>query len=95
MRRRTYNVSPKRERVVREAISTMRAARRQICPQLLDEAKKSIGTAFEKLAQSKETPIAAKNDGIDRRKNLNIIMRYLEISSDNQELKKLLKDFQF
>ena len=98
MRRRIYKLTPKCERIVQEAIVSMRLARRKISPTLLEEAKRSISKAFERIvengqkaAQKEERDTNGKVP-IDKKKNLNIILKYIELCPENQALRNVLKD---
>lgn len=90
MSRRIYYWNPKRKQIHQEALLNLRAARKSIDPELLENARQAIAHGLE-LAH-KEAGAANKDATsqeavtVDRQKNLTIIMRFLELKRDDQQL---------
>lgn len=94
MRRRIYKLSPKREKIVGEAMNSMRAARNAIEPALLDEARNAIVDAMEKaIAKDEELAVRSNTYKVDRKKNLDIVMQYIQLRPDHAGVKQELRSF--
>lgn len=88
--RRVYQSNPRRKKLQQEMLLNMRAARRQIDPTLLDQARDAILNAHEKKAET------TSHISMDRRNTLSIVLQYMELIRHDpdrrRDLKKLLTD---
>ncbi len=92
MKKRTYTTA-RRQRIVNEALSTARMARETIDPELLERARKAIGAAAETAQSDKYRPMQAERVPVDQKKNLTIVMKYLELCPDNKALHQEIRAF--
>ncbi len=97
MRRVTYTQSFKKRKIRQEALEALRTARAAIDPETLAIARAAIEAQQEPEApdetQSPESAEAAPGFvPVDRRKNLSIIMKYLEMKKDNKSLLQAIRD---
>lgn len=78
--RRYYYTTPRKQKLKQEALLHLRKLRRTIDPAVLDRARELIA------AQAEEQQAAPASNGdtatFDRRKNLSIIMKFLELQTD-------------
>lgn len=79
--RRFYYSTPKKQKLKQEALLNMRKARDNIDPDLLTHIRGIIGTQAEKLIPPAKEDSSGKVS-VDRRKNLSIIMKFLELQPD-------------
>ncbi len=79
--RRFYYSTPKKQKLKQEALLNMRKARDNIDPDLLTHIRGIIGTQAEKLTLPPKEDASGKVS-VDRRKNLSIIMKFLELQPD-------------
>ncbi|PJB71041.1 MAG: hypothetical protein CO093_06285 [Alphaproteobacteria bacterium CG_4_9_14_3_um_filter_47_13] len=86
MTKKIHHITEKRERIVTQALSTARKARETLDPALLEKARDAIGTALESYQNDKDRSLQADSIPVDQKKNLTIIMRYLELHPDNKPL---------
>lgn len=90
MSRRIYYWNPKRKQIQQEALLALRDARRAIDPALLENARQAIASglaqAHEAAAAANEPPAPPGSIAVDRQKNLTVIMQFLELKRDNQQL---------
>jgi hypothetical protein len=80
--RRFYYSTPKKQKLKQEALLNMRKARDNIDPDLLTHIRGVIETQAAKAATPAPKADEAGKIGIDRRKNLSIIMKFLELQPD-------------
>lgn len=80
--RRFYYSTPKKQKLKQEALLNLRKARDNIDPDLLAHIRGIIGTQAEKVTPSPAKEDASGKVSVDRRKNLSIIMKFLELQPD-------------
>ena len=96
MRRRVYQITPKRKRIIDDALKTVRETRQAIGPELLGQARESIGNALEqkeKTAFRPVRPMQAERVPVDQKKNLTTVMKLLELKPDNKALHREILTF--
>ncbi len=102
MTRRSYMVTPKRRRLISEALDMVAQTRRRIDPDLLRKARQSIAVAAEnsqKHESPKPSPSRTENIArqdyipIDRNKNMGTILKFLEMNPGNASLQKEISRF--
>lgn len=85
--RRVYMMNPKRKRLQQDMLVAMRQARKKIDPELLEKAREIILQAQMAQAEAHATqPEDEMKPGfvaIDRQKNLNAILQYMELIRDD------------
>ncbi|MBU0859606.1 MAG: hypothetical protein KJ667_06690 [Alphaproteobacteria bacterium] len=90
MSRRIYYWNPKRKQIHQEALLNLRNARQSIDPELLESARQAIAEGMEKARSQQDIPANEKAPPgtvpVDRQKNLSVIMQFLELKRDNQQL---------
>lgn len=105
-------MNPARQRLKQEFLASYRKARKAMDPGLLEEARKSIIEALQRLdrekaretgretGREKAAGTARATDGrsqdsftvpIDRKQNLSVIMKYLEMNPDNKQVRDQLQ----
>ena len=92
-----YTDTPQRRRLKQEAILILRQTRGLIDQQLLDKARAQITSRMEKItAAPASEPSNQRFEKIDRQKNMNTILKFIELKADNkslmQEMKNLLQE---
>ena len=91
-----YTDTPERRRLKQEAILILRQTRGLIDQELLDRARAQITGRMEKMAASTPEPSNERFEKIDRQKNMNTILKFIEMKADNkalmQEMKTLLQE---
>lgn len=100
MTRRVYYTDEKKRRQRQDLMLNYRKARRAIDPGLLDGARnmiiEAIENAQEKIRQKERAGKPSEMIPIDRKRNLSIVMKYLEMNPDNRaarnEILLLLKE---
>ena len=96
MRRRYYN-SKSQKKIRMEALLTMKKARREIDPVLLENAQKAIADAWfaRRDAQDRETVTKAYQTEdsvpVDLKRNLCVIQKFIEMNADNKSLQRQIK----
>lgn len=93
MKRRVYKLTTKRQKIVQDAMGAMREARAGIAPELIEDVRNAIATALEKEQQRSETKMQLEHVPVDKKKNLSIVMKFLEMQPDNKALHKELNSF--
>lgn len=76
-----------RDRLVEEALKRLRAARQRIDPGVLDRVRQAIAIqAMSEMAG----PIRVRDSDtqIDRGKNMNTVMKFLQLNSENGEMNR-------
>lgn len=73
-----------------------RKARKAMDPGLLEEARKSILEALARLDQNEDRPRNRQADEsktvpVDRKQNLKVIMKYMEMNPDNRQVRDQLQ----
>ncbi len=91
MKKRTYYI--KRKKLVSDALKAARQARDNIDPALLAAARAAIARAIDGQDERTQTAIRAERVPVDRRKNLTMIMKYLELKPGNDAVHKELAVF--
>jgi isopropylmalate/homocitrate/citramalate synthase len=87
--RRIYYWNPKRKQIHQEALLNLRSARKAIDPELLENARQAIASGLEQVRDegaANSPDYAAGAVAVDRQKNLTVIMQYLELKRDDQQL---------
>lgn len=92
-----YTDTPQRRRLKQEAILILRQTRGLIDQELLDKARAQISRRMEKLATATVPDLPHQQfEKIDRQKNMNTILKFIELKADNkslmQEMKTLLQE---
>ena len=93
MKKRTYHITPKRTRLISEALTTVRETRETIDPGLLEQVRQAIGNAAETTQKERYTTIKAERVPVDHKKNLTIVMKYLELRPENKALQQEIRTF--
>lgn len=93
MKKRVYLKNPNRKRLVNEALEAVRETRESLDPALLEKARDAIGTAIESYQSDRYRSIQADKVPVDQKKNLSIVMKYLELNPDNKALHKEIQSF--
>ena len=83
--RRIYYTTPKKSKLAQEALLNLRKARRNVDPETLEHIRGLIAAQAAQLAP--EHPSSSNENAggkvpVDRRKNLSIIMKFLELQPD-------------
>ena len=82
-----------KQALIKEALGTVRQTRESIDPELLERVRAAIGKAAEAHQDEKYKAIQAERVPVDMKKNLNIIMKYMELVPENKALEQELKAF--
>lgn len=81
--RRYYYTTPRKQQLKQEALLQFRKLRRMIDPAVLERARELIEQQSE---ETKSVPPSLQGGGetasFDRRKNLSVIMKFLELQTD-------------
>ncbi len=93
MKKRVYQVNAKRNRLVQEALSTVREARETIDPALLETVRQAIGVAAESHQNDKYRTMQVDKVPVDQKKNLTTVMKYLELNPENKALHHEIETF--
>jgi len=83
--RRIYYTTPKKKQLAQEALLNMRKLRRTLDPDVLDHARGIIEAHQAHTPPQTDEGVPQIVDGkvsVDRRKNLSIIMKFLETQPD-------------
>lgn len=86
MRKTTRPITLKRKRLVEDALATVRTTRETIDPALLQSVREAIGQAADGQGKTSEKPVQADRVPVDRKKNLQIIKKFLELKPENRKL---------
>ena len=87
MARRVYYLDPKGKRIRQEALLTMRETKKALGPDLLDKARAGLAAFAENRHAHKELEDAPGDSvPVDMKKNLTIVMKYLEMNEGNKHL---------
>lgn len=93
MKKRRYYKTAKRERIVKDALEAVRETREAMGPDLLEKARSAIGSAVEVYQSEKYKTMHVDKVPVDQKKNLTIVMKYLEMNPDNKALHRELQSF--
>lgn len=93
MRKRTFYQTVQRARLVDEALAAVRETRNTIDPDLLHRVREAIGAAAETAQDVKRRPMQAERVPVDQKKNLTIIMKYLELNPGNKAVQREVNSF--
>lgn len=93
MRKRIYHKTPQRMRLVNEALTTARETRSAIDPELLERVREAIGNAAETSQSEKVRAMQAERVPVDQKKNLTIVMKYLELNPHNKALQREIRSY--
>lgn len=93
MKKRIYTKTAKRQRLVSEALTMVRETRDSIDPALLERVRDAIGGAVETYQSDKYRSMQAERVPVDQKKNLNIVMKYLEMNPGNKALHREINSF--
>lgn len=93
MTKRIVHRTIKRKRIVSEALSMVRETRESLDPALLEQARDAIGAAMDNYQKSTFRPMQAERVPVDQKKNLTIIMKYLELNPHNKVLQREIRAF--
>ena len=85
--RRIYYTTPKKSKLTQEALLNLRKARRNVDPETLEHIRGLIAAQAEQLAPERSHHATSNENAngkvpVDRRKNLSIIMKFLELQPD-------------
>lgn len=94
MARRVYYMDPARQRIKQEFLMSYRAAKKALDPRLLEEARDNILDAIIRQHEKRRVEQDGKKNEttipVDRKQNLSVIMKYLEMNPGNQKVKEQL-----
>lgn len=94
MPRRVYYMDPARQRIKQEFLMAYRTAKKALDPRLLEQARGNIYDAMlrqhEEMRSKRERKSSEGTVPIDRKQNLSVIMKYLEMNPDNEKVKEQL-----
>lgn len=93
MKKRIYKITQKRKRIIDEALSNAKDARENIDPELLKSVRDAIGGAAETYQSDKYRAMHQDRVPVDVKKNLTIVMKYLELKPDNQALHQEIRSY--
>jgi hypothetical protein len=80
--RRFYYSTPKKQKLKQQALLNLRKARRNVDPDLLERLRGLIENQAKRHAPPDPKEDDAGKVAVDRRKNLSIIMKFLELQPD-------------
>jgi hypothetical protein len=80
--RRVYTATPQRKKLQQEALLRLRAAREQIDPALLQQARDII------MGQAKagKAPSRPQDEPVDKAQTLTVLKQYLDLMKSNKDL---------
>ena len=91
-----YKNSRRREKIQKQAFEAMREARESIDPALLEKAREAVGEAMHNARQQQNRPDSRGEVPVNRRKNMRVLTKFLEMHADNPALlskfEKLISD---
>lgn len=93
MSKRIYTTAGKRKQLVQEALCTVRETREIIDPALLDRVREAIGGALERQQNRNIRPMQLDRVPVDQKKNLSIVLKFLELQPDNKALQQEIRSF--
>lgn len=93
MKRRVYKLTTKRQKIMQDAMGAMRDARAGIAPELIEDVRNAIANALEQEQQRSETKMQLERIPVDKKKNLTIVMKFLELQPDNKALHRELNAY--
>lgn len=85
MSRRVYYMTPKGRQVREEALAALRETKKNLDPGLLDRLRGAVA-AYASNSKPEETADAGRMVPVDMKKNLTIVMKYLEMNRGNSSL---------
>ena len=74
-------------------MGAMRDARAEIAPELIEDVRNAIANAIEQEQQRRETKMQLERIPVDKKKNLSIVMKFLEMQPDNKALHRELNAY--
>lgn len=93
MKKRVYKLTTKRQKIMQDAMGAMRDARAEIAPELIEDVRNAIANAIEQEQQRSETKMQLERIPVDKKKNLSIVMKFLEMQPDNKALHRELNAY--
>ena len=93
MKRRIYKMTAKRQRLMEEALDTVRETREMIDPALLKTVREAIGAAAEQHENREYKSMQLDRVPVDQKKNLSVVLRFLEMKPDNIALQQEIRSF--
>ena len=84
MARRVYYLDPKGKRIRQEALLTMRETKKALGPELMAKAREGLCAFAENRHADKQGD--GKAVPVDMKKNLTMVMKYLEMQQGNKPL---------
>ncbi len=76
-----------------DALATVRQTREALDPGLLERVREAIGAAVENYQSDRYRSMHADKVPVDQKKNLTIVMKYMEMNPDNKALQQELRTF--
>lgn len=89
--RRIYHKKPARKQIQMEAMLNLKKARREIDPDLLESAQQAIAEAWFSRQNKEQAAHNSHMEPVDRKRNLSVIQKFVEMNRDNSGLQKQIK----
>lgn len=102
MKKKIYSTSFKRQLVVSKALLAAKEARESLDPALLERAKQAIEgslrvpeESYSPVAEKQQSSFSGNNvrEPVDQKKNLAIVLKYLEMKPGNKALRQEIQAF--